>query len=89
MEYLNKEENVMAESKNEVKKVKVTVPRARNGEAKDLFVGVNGVNYLIPKGQTVEVPDFVAEEIRRGEAAANFMEDERDRMLSAGQQPMN
>ncbi|MBQ6398199.1 MAG: hypothetical protein IJI06_08655 [Oscillospiraceae bacterium] len=79
----------MAEPKIKSEKVKITIPRAKNGEAKDLFVAVNGVNYLIPKGQTVEVPDFVAEEIKRGEAAANFMEDERDRMLSAGQQPMN
>ena len=78
----------MAEPKTEsVKKVKYTAPRARNGEEKDLFVAVNGVNYLIPKGKTVELPEFVVEEIQRAEAAAAFVEDEKTRMLEAGQKP--
>ena len=65
-----KNENVI-----ETGKTKITLPRARKGEAEDLFVGVNGVSYLIPKGKEVEVPDFVAEEIRRSQAADDFMHD--------------
>jgi len=67
------------------KKVKITLPRARSGEDKEVFVGVNGVNYLIPRGKEVEVPDYVAEEIRRAEAAEAYMDDEKDRLRAKGQ----
>jgi len=51
------------------KKEKITLPRARKGEADTLFVSINGVNYLVPKGKTVDVPAAVAAEIRRSQAA--------------------
>lgn len=79
----------MAEAKNESKKVKITMPRAKKGEPDTQFVSINGVNYLVPMGKTSEVPDYVAEEIKRAEAAAAYMDDERDRILSAGQTPKN
>ena len=31
----------------EAKKVTVNLPRARGSEPKELFVGINGVNYLV------------------------------------------
>lgn len=31
----------------------------------DVIIGINGVNYQIPRGKTVEVPDFVKEEYDR------------------------
>lgn len=71
------------------KRVKVTLPRAKGSEAKELWVAVNGVEYLIPKGKQVEIPDFVAEEIQRADAAAAFQDEEKDRMLEAGKKPAN
>ena len=63
------------------KRVKIFVPRAAsNREDPNLFVGINGVNYLIPKGKTSEVPDFVAEEIKRADGAAIYMDDRRNEM---------
>ena len=63
------------------KRVKIFVPRAAsNREDPNLFVGINGVNYLIPKGKTSEVPDFVAEEIKRADGAAIYMDDQRNEM---------
>ena len=43
----------------------------RGGEREDpvLFVGINGLNYLLPKGRTSAVPREVAEEIRRAQRA--------------------
>jgi hypothetical protein len=32
------------------KKVSITLRRAKSGEDKEVFVGINGVNYLIPRG---------------------------------------
>ena len=69
-------------AKNEVTKVKIRLDRARGSEPKELYVGVNGVNYLVPKGKEVEVPEFVAEEIKRSEAAALFMDEEKERLLA-------
>lgn len=63
-------------------RVKVTIPRARKGEDPNLFVGVNGVNYIIPKGQTSEVPPEVAYEIERAQAAEAYMFDQSDSMKS-------
>ena len=50
-------------------RVPITVPR---GDAKgdpNLFISVNGVNYLLPKGKTSYVPPEVAEEYERAERA--------------------
>lgn len=56
-------------------KVKVTLPRARDGEETEVFVGVNGQAWRIRKGKTVEVPDCVAEVLRNAEMAEIANED--------------
>ena len=56
-------------------KVKITLPRARAGEEASLFVSINGVNYLIPKGKAVEVPAHVAWEIERARKASDYYHD--------------
>lgn len=66
-------------------RVSVTIPRARYGEEENLFVAVNGVNYIVPKGKTVDVPDFVAAEIARAQAAEDKMYAEKERMLAQTQ----
>jgi len=66
----------MANTKNSVT---VELPRARGSEAREVFVGVNGVNYLIPRGKAVEVPAFVAEELSRAAAAERFVDSDKDR----------
>lgn len=63
-------------------RVKVTIPRARKGEDPNFFVGINGVNYIMPKGETVEVPPEVAYEIERAQAAEDYMFDQSDAMKS-------
>ena len=65
-------------------RVSVTLPRAREGEDKTFFVSVNGVNYLIPKGRTSDVPDFVAEEIARAQEAEERMYNAKESLLNAG-----
>lgn len=66
-------------------KVKITLPKARGSEPRELLVGINGVNYLIPKGKQVEVPDYVAEEVKRAQAAEDFMDEQKDEMLKSAQ----
>lgn len=53
----------------EITKVKYRAPRGTSKEDPNLFVAINGKSYLIPRGVEVEIPDFVAAEIERSNAA--------------------
>lgn len=59
--------------------VKMSLPKAREGQEQEVFVGVNGVGYRIRKGVEVEVPAAVAEVLRHADQAA----DENDAFLAA------
>lgn len=59
-------------------RVKVKLPRPRGNEEKHLFVGVNGIGYLIERGKEVEVPRSVAEVIERSEEVADDNFDTQD-----------
>ena len=48
------------------KKVKIKLPLTRT-EKDDKFVAVNGKTFLIKRGETVEVPDYVAEVLQHQE----------------------
>lgn len=60
----------MATKANEGKKVKVKLP-LKPGQKKNQteFYSVNGKNYLIKRGEYVEVPEALAEVIRNGQNA--------------------
>ena len=58
----------MATKKNN-DRVTVTLPRAHKNEERDLLVSINGKAYIVPKGETSEVPPEVAEEIERADRA--------------------
>ena len=46
---------------NAKKMVKTKLFKDNNKYSNDVFVSVNGENYLIQRGKTVEVPDYIAE----------------------------
>ena len=69
----------MASKKTE--RVSVYVPRERTEEDPNLFVGINGRNYLVPKGKTSQVPPEVAAELARADMEARA---ERERALLEG-----
>ncbi len=48
------------------KMVKIKLPLTRS-EKDDAYVAVNGKSYLIKRGETVEVPDYVAEVLEHKE----------------------
>lgn len=54
---------------NKAGRVELRIPRNSADEEQNVFISVNGKNYLIPKGQTVLVPPEVAEEYYRSEEA--------------------
>jgi hypothetical protein len=54
----------VAEPKTKMVKIKLPLTRS---EKDDEYVAVNGKSYLIKRGETVEVPDFVAEVLEHKE----------------------
>lgn len=65
----------------------ITIPKGQAGDEPNLFVSVNGVNYLLPKGKTSRVPRHVAAEIRRSWRAEERMDERVDALLAATKAP--
>lgn len=60
------------ENKN-AKRVLVRLPRNKGQNAiQDEFFSVNGKNYIIKRGEDVEIPEEVAEVIRNAEMAEDY-----------------
>jgi hypothetical protein len=58
---------------NAKKRVEVRLPRNPGQNAvQDEFFSVNGKNYIIKRGETVEIPEEVAEVIRNAEKAEEY-----------------
>lgn len=58
---------------NAKKRVEVRLPRLSGQHAnQDEFFSVNGKNYIIRRGETVEIPEEVAEVIRNAEKAEEY-----------------
>ena len=68
----------------ENKRVEVLIPRGADREDPNLFVGINGVNYLLPRGKKSMVPQAVAAEIARGELACEHFYESVDGMRQKG-----
>ena len=73
-------ETVTEEKEN---RVWVTIPKGAANDDPNLFVGVNGVSYLLPKGKKSLVPAHVAAEIERSFRAQEVMDEHIDKMLEA------
>ena len=64
-------------------RVEVNIPRGGDREDPNLFVAVNGVNYLLPRGKKSRVPKAVADEIARAERARESLYETVDALLEA------
>ena len=64
-------------AKTEDTRVEVSVPRGAERADPNLFVGLNGVNYLLPRGKKSAVPAAVAAEIERAERARDALDETR------------
>ena len=63
-------------------RVSVFVPRGASNEDPNLFVSINGVNYLLPRGKESTVPKAVAMELERAARAREQGSRNIDQMLS-------
>lgn len=67
-------------------KVEITVPRGPANDDPNLFISVNGVNYLLPRGKTSRVPLAVAQEYARSVAAQDALDRRMQAMIDASQE---
>ena len=63
--------------------MEVFIPKGYANDEPNLFVSVNGVNYLLPKGKKSLVPPAIAAEIERSRKAQEKMDENIDQMLEA------
>ncbi|MBQ6466193.1 MAG: hypothetical protein IJJ43_08005 [Oscillospiraceae bacterium] len=73
----------MATKQTNDERVEIALPRGGDREDPNLFVGVNGVGYLLPRGKKSRVPACVAEEIARSERARDAMDQARSALAQA------
>ena len=59
---------------SEVKKVDLFIPRGPSIEDPNVIISVNGKNYVLPKGKTSKVPEFVKYEHDRALKAKEAMD---------------
>lgn len=64
-------------------RVEVFIPRGQANDDPNFFVGVNGTNYLLPRGKKSLVPKFVADEINRSFEAQEALDKRMEEMLEA------
>lgn len=64
-------------------KVEIFVPKGYANDEPNLVIGVNGVNYVLPKGKTSKVPKHIAAEFYRSQKAQETQDRHVDEMLQA------
>ena len=65
------------------KRVEIFVPKGYANDEPNLLISVNGENYLLPKGKTSKVPQFIADEFYRSQKAQEALDKHVDEMLEA------
>ena len=65
-----------------IKREKLYIPRGASNEDPNLFISVNGVNYLLPKGKESAVPAPVAAEYHRSLKAQERCDSSAQRLMS-------
>ena len=64
-------------------RVEIFVPRGYANDEPNVVIGVNGVNYVLPRGKTSMVPKFIADEFKRSQKAQEALDNRVDEMLAA------
>lgn len=66
----------------------IFIPKGITGEDPNLFVSINGKNFLLPKGKKSNVPSYVAKEIRRSWEAQALGDKTNNQLLEMGKEPV-
>lgn len=63
-------------------RVELFIPRGGSNEEPNLLIGINGKNYLLPRGKTSKVPPEVAAEYKRAMRAQEMLDRKIDELRS-------
>ena len=64
-------------------KVDLHIPKGYANDEPNHLIAVNGVNYVLPRGKTSKVPQFVADEFYRSQKAQEALDKRVDELLEA------
>lgn len=73
---------------NNEKRVALTIPRRMGNDEHNVFISVNGVGYLLPKGKTSMVPPHIKAEYDRSVAAQNKWDEHVNELTEAANEPL-
>ena len=77
-------ETTKAPAKEKANKTEeIFVPKGYANDEPNMVIGVNGVNYVLPRGKKSVVPTYVAAEFYRSQRAQEAMDDHVEQMLEA------
>lgn len=68
--------------------VDLFVDRGYANDEPNLFISVNGVNFILPKGKTSKVPPYVKEEYDRSRRAQEAYYAKSEALLEKAKQPI-
>lgn len=69
-------------------RVDLYVPKGAANDEPNLVIGINGKNYVLPRGKTSKVPDFVKAEYDRSVAAQEKYDATVDELLEKANKPL-
>jgi hypothetical protein len=69
-------------------RVPLDIPRGQANDEPNVFISVNGVGFLLPKGKRSMVPPYVKAEYERSVAAQNKMDEHVGELLEAANKPL-
>ena len=79
----------MATNKNTEGYVDLFVERGYTNDEPNLFISINGKNYLLPKGKTSKVPKVVKDEYDRAMKAQAAFYEKSEELLEKAKQPID
>lgn len=80
--------NTANTTKTEDKRVELFVPKGAANDEPNLIIGINGKNYVLPRGKKSMVPDFVKAEYDRSIAAQEKFDATVDEFLEKANAPL-
>lgn len=78
----------MATTTNKEEYVDLFVDKGYDNDEPNLFISINGMNFLLPKGKTSKVPPYVKEEYERSQRAKAAFYEKSEALLEKAKQPI-
>ena len=74
---------------NKEERVDVFVPKGMANDDPNIYVSINGENFLLPKGQVSKVPPYIKKSIERSYGAQAFQERRSSALIEKTKYPTN